>query len=304
MGAMTTKQHAVVLNDYKATTEGVPTHIVRTFEELGSSRETAEGEEDMPANPSMPAAGLKIDISIDEEGDQKVTVLEGEAPENDKFMESQTMTLGLDALLPTEAVEVDATWELDSESIQSALGVLMPQPGPRPEGSGRRRGGDDRFPQDGPPQGRRGMRGGSNMGSFFAEVEWSGEAKLASLETEYEGVKCAVIELTMEAAGDLPERNFGGGGRDRGDRSVNPLISAQPVEGEAEVKLTGKLYFSLEGKHPMALAIEGTIKSSNSVIRDRGERTMSMYSEQEGEIQVTYTLSHEERTEVEESPSK
>ncbi|MBL4771479.1 MAG: hypothetical protein JKY61_10145, partial [Planctomycetes bacterium] len=156
-GASTTSMQSVVLNDYVATREGVPIHIVRTFEGLGATRETDEGEDELPASPAAPAAGLKIDITTDEEGEQEITVLEGEAPENEAFMESQPMGLAVDALLPTESMEVEGTWELDNDAIQSALGSLMPQRAPRPEGQGRRRP-DDRFPQDGPPQGRR--RGG------------------------------------------------------------------------------------------------------------------------------------------------
>jgi hypothetical protein len=292
-GGMDVTTNSVVLNDYKATAEGVPIHIVRTFEELGAIRATDEGEEEMPASPMMPAAGLKIDISLDEEGAQKISVLEGEAPENEEFMQSQPMTLSLDVLLPSDAVEVDATWELDSDAIQSVLGSLYPQRGPRPEGEGRRRR-DDRMAQDGPPQGRRGGRGGNSIGQFLMEAEWSGEATLASVDTEFEGEKCAVIELTFEAAGDLPER-VQAEGRGRGDRSIAPVNQILPVEGEAEVKLQGKLYYSIAGKHPVAFKVEGKLASSNSVTRDRGERTMSMYSEQEGEISLKYTLTHEER---------
>ncbi|MDF1837565.1 MAG: hypothetical protein P1V35_06850 [Planctomycetota bacterium] len=295
MGSMSTTTRSVVLNDYKATAEGVPSHIIRTFEELGGTQETPDGEQELPANPAQPAAGLKIDISLDEEGDQKITVVEGEAPENETFMESQPMTLALDSLLPTEAVEVDGTWDLESEAITGALGRLMPQRAPRPQGEGRRRGGD-RMPQDGPPQGRRQGRGGNSMGQFLREVEWSGEAKLISVDTEHEGEKCAVIEFTMEAAGDLPERQGGGGRRGGGgDRALEWNPQVLPVEGEAEVKLTGKLYFSIAGKHPVALNLEGELASSNSMVRERGERTMSMYSEQEGEISLSYTFTHEER---------
>ncbi len=296
MGGSSTTMRTVVLNDYKATTDGTPIHIVRTFEELGGSQETPEGEMEVPENPAMPAAGLKIDIATDEEGEQKITVVEGEAPENEKFMESQAMTLAIDVLLPTEAVEVDGTWELESDAIKSALGRLIPQRPRRPEGErGRRRGGD-RMPQDGRPQGRRGGRGANSMGQFLREAEWTGEAKLISVDTEHEGETCAVIELTMEASGDLPERTRGGGGRrGGGDRSIELNTQPLPVEGEAEIKLKGKLYFSMVGNHPVALTLEGKLAASNSMVRERGESTMSMYSEQEGEVSVTYALSHEER---------
>ncbi len=295
LGGSTTTMKSVVLNDYKTTAEGIPTHIVRTFEELGGSIETEDGEQDLPANPARPEAGLKIDIQVDDEGEQAITVVEGEAPENDKFMKKQAMVLALDVLLPADAVEVDATWELDADAIRKALGQIMPARAPRPEGQGRRRRGDDRFPQDGPPQGRRGgSRSNGTIGQFLKEAEWAGEAKLTSVETEHEGEMCALIEVKFEASGELPERQFGGG-RARRERSVSSPILPIALEGEAEVELKGKLYFSIEGKHPVAFELQGKLAASETTVRDRGERSMSMYREQEGEINLTYAFSSEER---------
>lgn len=295
MGGSTTTMSSVVLHDYKATSEGVPTHIIRTFEELGGSIDTDDGEQDLPDNPARPAAGLKIDIQLDDEGEQAITVVEGKAPENEKFMKQQAMVLALDVLLPADAVEVDATWELEADAVLKTLGQLMPARAPRPEGQGRGRRGDDRFPQDGPPQGRRGgNRGAGNIGQFLKEAEWTGEAKLISVDTEHEGEVCAVIEIKFEASGELPERQFGGG-RGRRERSVSPSIQPMALESEASVELKGKLYFSIEGKHPVAFELEGKLGASETTVRDRGERTMSMYREQEGEISLTYAFTSEER---------
>ncbi len=294
-GGVTTTTNSVVLHDYKTTSEGVPTHIIRTFEELGSAVETGEDEQDLPANPALPEAGLKIDIQVGEDGEQTITVVEGDAPENEKFMKKQAMVLALDVLLPADAVEVDATWELDTDAVRKALGQIMPARAPRPEGQGRRRRGDDRFPQDGPPQGRRGgSRGNGAIGQFLKEAEWTGEAKLISTETEHEGEMCALIEIKFEASGELPERQMGGG-RGRRERSVSTPGMPIALEGEAEIELKGKLYFSIEGKHPVAFELEGKLEASETTVRDRGERSMSMYREQEGEISLSYALSSEER---------
>ncbi|HPF15171.1 MAG TPA: hypothetical protein PLJ12_12955, partial [Planctomycetota bacterium] len=297
MGDINVKTHQAHMDDFLTVTDGVPTHVKRTFGALSASRETEEGEVEMPKNPAMPAEGLVVDIQVQEDGSQKITVDEGEAPDNEKFLEHQPLEFALDGLLPPEAVEVDAKWELDNEVIRRALGDLMPAPGPRPEGEGRGRRRDDSARQDGPPRGRRGMGGGGNIGRFLQEAEWTGEATLISIDKEYEGEVCAVIEIKLEAEGDLPENPMGGRGKRGGDRMVNPATAtaSAPIEGDASVEVKGKLYFSMKNHHPVALKLEGKLETSESNTSERGERTISMHVEREGTFQVEYSYKHETR---------
>ncbi len=281
-------------DDFKAVTEGVPTHIERTFGEWAASRQGADGPVEIERSPTLPEDGLKIEIKI-EDDEQKIKVLEGEAPENEEFMESQPMTLAVDGLLPTEAVEVDGTWVLEDAAIRAAIGDLSVPRAPRPEGQGRRRGGD-RMTQEGRRQGR-GRTGGGNLQGFLAAAEWTGEAKLASLEAEFEDAKYALIDLELVCEGDMPERVIRQGRPGRGDDNVGGLeaLLSNTLEGTGKITVKGKLYYSIETQRPVALMLEGEIEIVESTVREQRERTMTMHQEQEGVLKLNVRFAHQTR---------
>lgn len=300
LGGTSTSVRSVHKDDIlKVNAEGMPTHIQRTFAGIQSKRTNREGNlEDMEASPREPAEGLVLDIQVGEEGEQKIKIIEGEAPENEAFMAQQPMVFAIDGLLPNEAVEVDGTWELENEDIRRALGEWSPSPRPRPEGERqRRRDRDEAVSQDG--RRRQGMRRmGGNIGGFLRTAEWEGQATLVGLKSEFEGGQFALIELEFKTEGDLPEAERGGfGGRRRGgDDQVQPSVAApKALEGEAEVRIKGKLYFDVEAGRPIAVLLEGELGSTFSRSMDRGERQISMYSEQEGELELTFRFAYQAR---------
>ena len=297
-GGNTTHVRRVYKDDIKKVgADNVPTHIVRTFGDITGKRITDEGEQEIEASPMQPASGLVLDIEVNAEGEQKIKVVEGEAPENDAFLAAQPMVFAVDGLLPSEAVEVDGTWDLDSDAIRQALGDLVPARAPRGERPNRRERDDRSVTQDGRRRGQGMRRMGGDIGGFLKTAEWTGEGTLVSLKKEYEGAQYAFLEFTMECEGDLPEPEQRAGRRGRGgdDQVALPTTRAQAVEGEATLAIKGKMYFDMEAGRPVAVMLEGKIEASNSRTMNRGDREISMYSEQEGEVKVNYTFQYEKR---------
>ena len=300
MGGSSSTVRSVHKDDFlKVNEQGVPTHIKRSFAGIQSKRTGREGEErELDASPMEPQDGLVLDIRVTEEGEQKIKVLEGEAPENEAFMEKQPMVFAIDGLLPEEAVAVDQSWELENDAIRRALGNWSPARRPRPEGErGFRRRGEDRAAQEGRRrQGFRRMGGG--MGSYLRTAEWEGEATLVSLKAEFEDAQYALIEFKMSSEGVIPERERSerGGRRRGGDDRVQPLAT-QPkaVESDAEIEIKGKLYFDLEAGRPVTLLLEGELGSTTSHTSQRGDREISMYMEQEGEVKLRFDFAYETR---------
>ncbi|MEZ6005029.1 MAG: hypothetical protein R3F33_12675 [Planctomycetota bacterium] len=273
-------------DSFKAFADGKPSKLRRTFVEMGGTRvDPEDGEVDMEMPATVPQEGLVIDITVQEDGTQKIEVVEGKAPENPAFMERQPLTLAVDHLLPTEELEVDGTYTIEAGDVRIALGELFPPRAPRPEGmeaGGPRR---ERSVQDGRRRRMGGGFGGAGIGQFLASAEWEGEGKLVSLDKEYEGQSCAVIELTIKADGELPEGQFGGGRQPR-ERAFFPPTGPLPVEGEIGIEWKGKLYFSLEHKAPVALQLEGHLNLENNTTREGRNGTMSMHMEQEGTLKL------------------
>ena len=62
------------------------------------------------------------------------------------------------------------------------------------------------------------------------------------------------------------------------------------LENSFDISLEGRLYFSLAGKHPLELSIEGTFSQESVRERSRGESTMVISSFTEGEYSHTVTI--------------
>ena len=60
-----------------------------------------------------------------------------------------------------------------------------------------------------------------------------------------------------------------------------------------EVELEGKLWFSLEENRPLQMEIEGEVSVINESVREWGESSIEMYSETEGEFELTVTVTEE-----------
>jgi len=266
--------------------DGQPTKVRRTFESVGGKTERTFGENSNETDLESPLEGVTLEIV---RGEDKVesTAVEGGSPDG-KALEGHRTELFLDALLPASDVKADDTWELDSETVRRALrldvsGALFAPPA-RPEGGGE--GGGD---GGGRRRGGRGM-GGADSG-LLSRAEWTGKAKLVSFDHDVDGTACAEIEIQLEASGDMPEPERGGG---RGERSYSPEVIVLPAASNTyQISLEGKFYFAVKERRPVLLDLEGTAKVERENEMTRGETTMRIHVVQEGSVLVQVKVSEQ-----------
>jgi len=284
--------HSVELDTVLAHVDGKPTRVRRVFEELSSTSEMTFRDQTRESESDCPLNGVTLELSVDDDGDTVVDVIDGDEPDDDVVLERHRAALALDALLPEEAVAVGDTWELSPKAIRRALGSDVRRglyPRPEREDSEREEGGRGRG------SGRRGPGGGGGSGSLFAIAEWEGEATLVSDDDEYEGQTCAVIEVKLSAGGDMPEPEWGGGGRGRGRMPATPegfatMTSRAPLESEYEIEIEGRVYYSIEESRPLGAEFEGTMAIDQRTERSRGDSTMTMSTSREGTYERTVTI--------------
>jgi hypothetical protein len=272
-----------------AAEKGVPSKVKRTFEELGGTRSSTRGDQTNESDIESPIEGLTILLSSDGE-DVTTEVVEGKKPEDEKAFANQKLESFLDGVLPKGEVEADATWELSKAQILSVLRLdvhrgLYPPPA-RPEGGSGEGGGGGRR-----GGGRTGGMGGSEIGLLSA-ADWKGKAKLASVEEDVGGVKCAVIELELEASGEMaaPERAPGGGRR---GGMLEPESGAS-FGNTYDITLEGKLAFAIKERRPVSLAIEGkmtTTMDNEGEGRDGG--TFKLHVKRAGKFKLDAKVSEE-----------
>lgn len=269
---------------------GRPTVVLRAFDEVGGTSLRSMRGESEEIDRESPLDGAVVRVAI-EDGERVVEVVEGDGPEDEALLQRFRPRLDLDLLLPAEEVAQGEPWELGREAIVAALGldlerVLFPEPPREERGFGGDRGGErgDR---------RRGPRGGSALPMLLG-ADWEGQA-VVLYEEELDGVKCAVIELSFEASGEVdePEDGFGPRG-DRRGRLPQPVGSAvvarAPFETTYEAEIEGQLWFALEARHPLRLELSGDLSIERSLEQERGERTMSMHMVQSGTFQRTVVV--------------
>jgi hypothetical protein len=277
---------SVVIDTVLAHTDGAPTHVRRVFEDLSSKSERTFRDESNESESDCPLSGVTVEISIDEDGETAVEVVDGDEPDDEAGLQKHRATLALDALLPVDGAGVADSWDVDAAAIRRALGIdvrrsLYPRP-QREEGE-REEGGRGR--------GRRGSSNrGGGTGALFGLAEWEGEATLASDDDEYQGEK-------FTAGGDMPEPERGEGARGgrRGRMPVETLtlasaLSRAPQESEYEIEIEGRVYYSTEEGRPLGAEFEGTLAIDQRTERSRGDSTMTMNITREGTYERTVTI--------------
>ena len=296
-GSGSSETRSVVIRDtYESVDkEGVPTAQMRAFETVELSSVMSMMGEEMGDEREGRLHEVTLALKI-EDDEVSCEVEDGVEPDEEEALEGHTLGLGTDAALPDEEVEEGESWDLENDAVRSILGLDVERAlfGGRPataegeEGGGRGRGG----------RGGRGMRGRSSGGfSTLVQAEWEGEATLESAEAELDDVKCCIIALSFEASGEFepPEREGGFGGRGRGGRALEIWNeSAAVLVGVAyEAELEGKIWFSLEENRPLQMEIEGDVSVISESVREWGESSIEMYSETEGEFELTLTVTEE-----------
>jgi hypothetical protein len=258
-----------------------PTKVKRTYDKVAG--EVKFGDNTLPLE--SPFEGSTLALTGDDEN-VKVEFLEGKKPDHEGAMDGHKLGLALDALLPEKDVEKDAHWDLDSAQIKHALGLdlrkaLFPPP-PAPEGAGGGGGGGG--------GGRRGGMGrGGGMGGIPGDAEWTGKAKLVSLDEEVDGQKCAKIEIEIGTHGELPDMPMGGGRRGRMLEPENAPLFANTYSYEAK----GEFYFSIDGKRPVKLELEGTAETVRDSEGKTDQGTFKMHRKQQGKLKVKIAVTEE-----------
>lgn len=280
-GASETKHKEVHVDKILEVKDGKPTKVRRTFESVSGKTSSSMGGDN---EIDCPLEGVTLEIKREGDGKVDVGAVEGKTPDG-KLLEHHVPENFLDGLLPEGDAKVDSTWELDSAAVKRALRLdvsdaLYPRP-ERPEGGG------------GEGEGRRGrgrgMRGGAT--NFLNQAEWHGKAKLVATDKDVDGTPCAVIEIKIEASGDLPEPEMGGGRR---ERMFEPGALVLPAaKSTYDVSLEGKLLFSTKAKRPVSLDLEGTAKTETEREMKREEHTMKFHTVLEGDIAYKVAVSEE-----------
>lgn len=285
MGAMSseTRRKEVHVDKVLEVKDGKPTKVERSFEKVGGKSSRTMGENSNDSEIESPLDGVTLEIKRGS-GDKVEVTAQGKSPDA-KALEGHVLENFLDGLLPEGDVKADATWDLEPDAIKRALRsdvskALYPPP-ERPEnGGGEGRGG--------------GRRRGGRMGGgpdLMQMAEWKGKAKLVSTDKDVDGKVCAVIELKLEAKGDLPEPEFGGGRR---ERSFEPAIEAfAAAKNGYEVSLEGKLVFAIKDRRPVSLDLEGTAKTEMERETKRDDHTMKIHSVVEGTVTYKVAVSEE-----------
>ncbi|MCP3914290.1 MAG: hypothetical protein GY711_01905 [bacterium] len=289
-GGMTTKttNQSVHLDTFLAHADGAPTHVKRSFESLAGATEMSFGEDGRTIEMDSPLDGSTLELKVDDDGDLKISAIEGSP--DDELLEGHEPTLDLDGLLPEGEVEVGAQWEVEGDAIARALGLKLERvlfrPAPRE---------DDGEGQRGRGRGR-GMRGfAPAIGRLLGAAEWESELKVTADDEDVDGVTCAVIEVELEASGELPERERQGGRRRDDDRFRLAADAVEGlVEGTFEVTLEGKLLVAVEGRYPVSLELEGTMTTEEHSESSRGDRTVVRDISREYTIQRNIQIQEEE----------
>ena len=263
--------------------DGKPKRVLRRFGDVSSKGTMTFGDQDRSFESECPLGNSAIEIAVGDNGDVKVTEAEGSSLP-DEALEGHEPGLALDAFLPQDEVEEGKSWDLEPDQVKRALGLnveaaLYPPPARDDDDSG---GG-------GGPGGRgrgRGPSGGSELG-LLKTAEWEGKATLTSAKEDVDGRNCAVIEIKLEASGDLPEPQFGGG-RDRGDHMPEGRLalerSGAALDNDYDVVLEGKLLYDHDEKLPVSLELEGSLTTHRHFEHDMRDRHMEMTSTREGEL--------------------
>jgi hypothetical protein len=254
---------------------GRPTVVLRAFEEARGLSERSMRGESQGIDRESPLEGAVVRVSI-EDGERHVEIVEGDGPDDEELLQRFRPQLDLDLLLPPPDADGGA-WDLERAAIVAALGldlerVLFPEPEREPRDSGGR-GDGERGRRGGPGPGS----GGGSLVPMLMRADWEGNATPVG-EEDLDGVRCAVIELVIEAEGEVDEPEGGfGPSRERRGRSPEPARAAPaPLATTYAVEIKGRLWFALEARHPLRLELEGEVTVERTSERERGESTLSM----------------------------
>ncbi len=254
--------------------DGAPTKVRRVFEDLASESTMSFGDRQSESSMKPRLAGVTLELTQSGR-DVEVKVVDGKA--EDEALVGHTLPLLLDAFLP----EGDETsWELDKAAIQRGLALdvqkaLFAAPEP-PSGGG----------ESGRGRSRGGMMGGGSSG-ILSIADLEGKAERAKERVEHDGVECVAIQLEIKGSGDMPQPDFGGGGR---GRLFDPAGAPVWASNTYSIELKGRLLFDPASKLPVLLELKGSMEIEQSSERTFNDVTIKSESVIGGEIEFEISI--------------
>jgi len=270
-----------------AATDGAPTKLQRSFEEVSAGGSMSFGDQEQEIEQECPLSETVLELELDD-GEVVAKMTEGGSVD-DELLEGHSLELALAALLPDGEIAEGEEYEIEGDALIRALeadmdAIYYPRP-PREERGERGQGGRALQGQGGRGRGMRGR--GVGMAQLLQAGDWDVTGTLEALEGEFDGTPCAVITIEITGDGEIaePERGEGGGRGGRGGRAVSAPGKVQALLAtNFDLQAEGKLYFSIESKRPVALELEGEVSIESERVRSRGDSEMVMTSSQEGEF--------------------
>lgn len=247
-----------------AAQDGQPLALERRYGDLSLVSRFVRRDEEQSLEASSPFEGVVLELSRSEDGGVAALVREGQAPAPERLAGFQ-LARCLDGLLEDAAAAPGSSWELSAEQIRPLLQDseqrrLFEFPvAPAGEGGGR---------------GGRGGRGREGRSPIFAEADWTGTATWGQASATFEGAELAVIELELEASGDLPEGGGFGGGGPRGGRALE--AAGRLDTNTYDYRLEGRLLYSLEERRPVALQLAGDLGTYSERSMEREDASIEM----------------------------
>jgi hypothetical protein len=283
---MSATRSLVIIDRVLESNDGVPQRLSREFESVSGSNASIMGDRENESDVECPLDGVTLELSL-QDGDVSVEQTDGDTPDDSEVFEGHRLTLGLDALLPSEEVNAGDSWELDGEALSQALGFDLDSalfPKPEPEERGARGEGDGGRGRNRGPRG-----GGADAQRYFAAASWDLKATLDVETTEYQGIVCHVIQIKGQGSGELPERERGQG-RDRQDQTLTPSVTLLPLENSFEIDVEAELYIRVEGRMPLHFELEGIFETESNREMQRRESLMVISSSQAGELKYSVNI--------------
>ena len=239
---------------------GAPTRVQRTFLEAERLAEVVTGGRRSEARQASHLVKKVLDVEL-REGRVEARVLDGDPRKPSPALEGHGLELGLDALLPGEPVVEGAAWEIDSAAVQRAFGWNRTAPlfGAFPDRLGEV---DYVHPGD--------------LGS----LEWCGIGTYRGI-TELRRVPVHEVELTFEAEG-VPRgiatvRAMGGQAKAKADPPTGNTLSCS---------LRGRLWVSVEGRHPVRMELEGEVQLSYLNALHNADPAVTVGLRREGTLEI------------------
>jgi hypothetical protein len=233
----TMSRSLVIVDRYERVEDGALVELSRSFEELDVELE-ADAMEGGPAEvESGPLEGLTVELSLGVDGvDAELADAEGESSELARLdLEGFCGHLGMEGLLPEEAVEPGDSWSFDATALSEALqlnvgGLLFPSS----------------LKAEALPKG---VLIGRGIGHAIKTAEWELEASLAAEHVDYLGTDCIVIDLAGSGVLQPPRRSSSGRARalrwQQGELELEgrALLDAEtllPVRLELDLEVDGQ----------------------------------------------------------------